>query len=72
MRRLGGLVAFTGLLGFFVSVISFTLRLENFLSSIEVLTELDKLRGALGKRFQTLGWWVISSTPLGVRNLIYQ
>ena len=47
-------MAFTGLLGFFVSVISFTLRLENFLSSIEVLTELDELREDLGSGVKPL------------------
>ena len=39
---------FTGLLGFFVLVISFTLRLEYFLSCFEALKELDELCEDLG------------------------
>ena len=41
-------MTFTGLLGFFVLVISFTLSLEYFLRSFEALIELDELREALG------------------------
>ena len=47
-------MAFTRLLGFFVLVISFTLRLEYFLSNFEALTELNDLREALGYRFKPL------------------
>ena len=46
------MVVFTGLLVFFV--ISFNLRLENSLSSLEVLAELDKIRGALGRGVEPL------------------
>ena len=40
-------MAFTVLLGFFVLVISLTLRLEIFLGSFEALTELKNLRESL-------------------------
>ena len=39
---------------FFVLVISFTLRLENFLSSLEELAEINKLREALCDRLEHL------------------
>ena len=41
-------MAFTGLLGFFVLVLSLTLRLEIFLESFEALTELENLHESLG------------------------
>ena len=47
-------MAFTVLLGFFVLVISFTLRLENLLSSLEALVELNELREAFGGRVEPL------------------
>ena len=49
-------MAFTGLLSLFVLVISFTLRLEYFLSSFDALTELDKLRESLGFGVKPLGY----------------
>ena len=39
---------------FFVLVISFILSLENFLSSLEALIELNNLREALGSRVEPL------------------
>ena len=48
-------MAFTGLLSLFVLVISFTLRLEYFLSIFDALTELDKLRESLGLVVKPLG-----------------
>ena len=48
LLRLGGLVEFTGLLVFFVLVISFTLNLEIFLISIKALAEIDELLKDLG------------------------
>ena len=53
LRRLGGLVAFNGML-FFVLVISFTLSLENLLISIKALAELNKLCEALVIRVKPL------------------
>ena len=47
MRQIGGLGAFTGLIGFFVFVISLTLRMEYFLEMFETLIELDELLEAL-------------------------
>ena len=54
LRQLGGLVAFTGMLGFFVLVISFILRLENFPCSLKAIAELKNIREALGSRFEPL------------------
>ena len=45
-------MAFTRLLDFFVLNISFTLRLEYLLSSLEALAELHELREALGAGVQ--------------------
>ena len=39
---------------FFVLVISFTLYLENFLGSLEMLAEIDGIREALGSRVEPL------------------
>ena len=49
-------MAFTGLLVFFVLVISFTLRLEYFLSSLEALSELNELREDLCGRLEPLDY----------------
>ena len=56
LRRCDGLVAFSGLIFYFVLVISYTLRLENFLSSIEALTELNEVLEALCGGVKTLDY----------------
>ena len=42
------------MLGFFVLVISFILRLENFPCSLKAIAELKNIREALGSRFEPL------------------
>ena len=65
LRRLDILVALSRLLGLFVLVISFTLRLEYFLRSFDALTELEKLRESLGFGVKHLGCEIFFNTPLG-------
>ena len=56
LRQLDVLAAFTVLLGFFIPVISFTLRLDNFLGSSKALTELNEIRESLGFWFKLLNY----------------